>query len=548
MLLSKNVLHQHTMDQELKELAVELFNANALKFGKFVTKAGLKTPIYFDLRVIIAHPKLMHYVSKALWKLSEKSSNITQICGVPYTAFPIATLMSVDSGLSLIIKRKETKGNCTKKLIEGNYSIGDHCVIIEDVITSGSSILETAQALRREGLKTPEAFIIIDREQGAKRNLENNGIQVKSLYTVTNLMKYLLEAKKVTAKIVDDVARYIKSCQTSAIQELPEKRLRMSFDERAKLAKNPISAKMFNIMEAKQSTLCLAADLTKSIDILELADLAGPHIIVLKTHIDIIEDFNDDFVKSLKILAKKHNFLLMEDRKFGDIGNTVSFQYRKGIYRIAEWADLITVHAVAGPGVIESLGKGFSVMSDSCGIFVVVQMSSKGALTTGDYLQSALNIAKSSEAVAGVVCQENVVSDPGLIQLTSGVKLEKSLDNLDQQYNTPESIVNAGADLAVLGRGITEAANKLATILEYKKELWNAYIRRLNKELLLNGIDKFDAFHVVDLIYVEDSIYMNYRIIVCARYDFGIKDCTNYANLPSSMPYLEIYTLRNICY
>ncbi|XP_066594788.1 uridine 5'-monophosphate synthase-like [Prorops nasuta] len=470
------------MEQELKELAVELFNVNALKFGEFVTKVGLKTPVYFDLRVIIAQPKLMHRVSKALWTFSEQSLNTSQICGVPYTALPIATLISIDSGIPLLIKRKEAKEYGTKKMIEGKYKVGDHCIIIEDVITSGSSILETAQALRKEGLKVTEAFVVIDREQGARKNLENNGIQVKSLYTVTKLMQYLLEAKKVTAKTVDDVADYIKSYQTSVIQEVLEQRLRISFDKRAKLAKNPISVKIFNIMEAKQSTLCLAADLTKSIDILELAELAGPHIIILKTHIDIIEDFTDNFIKNLKILAKKHNFLLMEDRKFGDIGNTVSLQYSKGIYRIAEWADLITVHAVAGPGVINSLKNGVNIISELCGIFVVVQMSSKGALTTGDYLESALNIVKSSEAVIGVVCQENVTSEPGLIQLTPGVKLEKSLDNLDQQYNTPEYIVSAGADLAVVGRGITEAADKLAAILNYKKELWNAYKKRLSNE------------------------------------------------------------------
>lgn len=231
-------------------------------------------------------------------------------------------------------------------------------------------------------------------------------------------------------------------------------------------------------MEAKQSTLCLAADLTKADAILELADLTGPHIVVLKTHVDIVEDFTADFVKRLKGLAKKHDFLLMEDRKFADIGNTVSSQYQKGIYKIVEWADIVTVHAVAGQSIVDGLESGLERVAEPRGIFVLAEMSSKGALTNGDYVQGAVSIAQGSDMVAGIVCQSNIFPNPGLVQLTPGVKLSKGTDELGQQYNTPESVVNSGADLAVVGRGITEAQDKLAATLEYKKELWAAYMKR----------------------------------------------------------------------
>lgn len=200
---------------------------------------------------------------------------------------------------------------------------------------------------------------------------------------------------------------------------------------------------------------------------------------MFKTHIDIVEDYNNEFIGRLKKLAKKHDFLLMEDRKFGDIGNTVSLQYERGIFKIAEWADLITVHPVAGPGIIDGLKTGLKNITEPRGIFVVAEMSSKGALTTGEYLQKAVSEAENSDLVAGFVCQSNIFSNPGLIQLTPGVKLSKSSDTLGQQYNTPEVVINSGADLAVIGRGITEARDKLAATLEYKKELWRAYENRL---------------------------------------------------------------------
>lgn len=73
------------------------------------------------------------------------------LCGVPYTALPIATIMSVNGCYPMLIRRKEAKSYGTKKLIEGKYNAGDVCLIIEDVITSGSSIMETVQDLRSDG-------------------------------------------------------------------------------------------------------------------------------------------------------------------------------------------------------------------------------------------------------------------------------------------------------------------------------------------------------------------------------------------------------------
>ncbi|XP_014605359.1 PREDICTED: uridine 5'-monophosphate synthase isoform X1 [Polistes canadensis] len=470
------------MQDQLKELAIALYDIGAVKFGEFITKVGLKTPVYFDLRVMIAYPQIMSKLSKALWQLSKTQIDTIQLCGVPYTALPLATLISTEYNIPMLIKRKEAKNYGTKKLIEGNFKSGDHCIIIEDVITSGSSVLETVHALKEEGLIVTEVLVVIDREQGGRKNLEDKEIKVRSLYDVTLLMNYLLDHGKVTQEIVKDVASYLKSCQTS-VASLPEhlvnKRLETPFSIRANQTKNAVALKLFQLMEAKQSTLCLAADLTKTNSILELVELAGPHIVVLKIHVDIIEDFSSNFLKRLKELAKQHEFLIMEDRKFADIGNTVLLQYKNGIYKIAEWADIITVHPVAGPTIIDGLQSALNGITEPRGIFLVAEMSAKNALTTGDYVQKALSISKESDMVIGLVCQSNIISDLGMLQLTPGVKLYNNCDNLGQQYNTPESVVNSGADIAVVGRGIIEATDQLAAVLEYKQQLWIAYKKRL---------------------------------------------------------------------
>lgn len=129
----------------------------------------------------------------------------------------------------------------------------------------------------------------------------------------------------------------------------------MDYLSRMDYAASPVAKKLIQIMVAKESNLCVAADLTKVNEILDLASLVGPHICILKTHVDIITDFDENFVKSLKSLAEKHNFLILEDRKFADIGNTVALQYSEGIYKIGQWADLVTVHSLPGASILKAI-------------------------------------------------------------------------------------------------------------------------------------------------------------------------------------------------
>lgn len=254
--------------------------------------------------------------------------------------------------------------------------------------------------------------------------------------------------------------------------------MKLSFAERAKLCNNSLASELLEIMEIKKTNICLALDLTTTKAILGIAHIAGPHIAVLKIHVDILEDFNEDFIKLLHELSSSHQFLIMEDRKFSDIGNTVSLQC-KGIYKIAQWADLITMHAMPGSSVLDVLGNTFKSIKKSCGVFLVAEMSCTGHLFNNDYVSQAVSMAENSDLVAGLVCQSNIFSKPGLIQMTPGVNLNVKTDDLGQQYNDPETVIASGADLAVVGRAITEKCDKVGELKKYKELLWAAYKTRI---------------------------------------------------------------------
>ena len=119
-------------------------------------------------------------------------------------------------------------------------------------------------------------------------------------------------------------------------------------------------------------------------------------------------DFSDATVSGLKALSQKHNFMIFEDRKFIDIGNTVQMQYHGGALRIFEWADVVNASLLAGDGIVKALAKTGTAddfeYKDKQGLLLLAEMTTKGSLATGSYTQSCIESArKHGDFVVGFV-------------------------------------------------------------------------------------------------------------------------------------------------
>lgn len=215
----------------------------------------------------------------------------------------------------------------------------------------------------------------------------------------------------------------------------------------------------------------------------------GPHIAVLKTHIDIISDFGPSTIAGLSELAQRHDFLLFEDRKFVDIGNTVQKQYKGGALRIHEWAHIVNASILAGEGIIQALDQTIRDGGISeRGILILAEMTSQGSLAVGEYTRASVEIArKYPQSVIGFVSTKelsshspDVTPNEDFVVFTTGVNISSKGDALGQQYQTPARAMEGGSDFLIAGRGIYAAQDPVTAVKEYQKAGWEAYKRRIS--------------------------------------------------------------------
>ncbi len=176
--------------QEQKtELALALHEIGALKFGEFTFKSGIVSPMYLDLRLFISYPKVMKQVVK-LYAEMLKDLQYDRLAGVAYAALPIAGAISLELDQPWIFLRKEglAKDYGLHKSLEGEYNEGETIVMIEDLCTRATSLMEAIPAMERHGLVVKDAVVLLDYGKGGGKVLEDAGYKLHAFMTTRELV------------------------------------------------------------------------------------------------------------------------------------------------------------------------------------------------------------------------------------------------------------------------------------------------------------------------------------------------------------------------
>ncbi len=177
----------------LEIIAESLHEIGAVRFGQFKLHSGRISPVYLDLRLLASYPAVLRQVAAAYARILA-GLDFTLLAAMPLAGLPIGTAISLHMDKSLIYPRPALKAYGTGKQIEGVWSTGQRAVAIDDLITSGDSLLQGIAILEDAGLMISDAVVLIDRQQGGRETLRERGYTLHSAVTL-NQMLNILEQK-----------------------------------------------------------------------------------------------------------------------------------------------------------------------------------------------------------------------------------------------------------------------------------------------------------------------------------------------------------------
>jgi orotate phosphoribosyltransferase len=202
-------------------LAQTLFDLGGVQFGNFtVSESAVSSPVFVNPKVLISNPTALRVASK----LMQQEINLAQslrrarahpfavVAGVPVGGLLLATAFSLETNIPMIYARVRPEGT-GKRGIEGRYNLGDTALIIDDLITGGSSVLETADLLEENTLRVKDVIVLVDREHGATERLRRRGYNLISILKLDIMLNHYMSSGLISEETYNICAEYLHSKQ-----------------------------------------------------------------------------------------------------------------------------------------------------------------------------------------------------------------------------------------------------------------------------------------------------------------------------------------------
>ena len=180
-------MNENKRESDNNDLIAALKNCGAIKLGEFTLSSGKKSNYYIDIKKASTEPATLRLIGKKAAEII-KSVNVDSVGGVELGGVRIATAVSLESELPMVLIRKTSKKYGTGEKLIGRLEKGTRVVLLEDVTTSGGSVKDAVSNIRDVGGNIDTVITVVDREDGAKENLKSIGIELIPLIKASDLV------------------------------------------------------------------------------------------------------------------------------------------------------------------------------------------------------------------------------------------------------------------------------------------------------------------------------------------------------------------------
>lgn len=194
----------------VKEFAIFLQESGAIKFGNFKLSSGKDSAYYIDLRLVPSFPHQFRKMVKSVQNLiSEKIGldSFDYIASVPTSGLVIASALAMETVKPLIYIRQKPKDYGTGSLIEGKIPEGSRVILVDDVGTTGHSLLNAIKSLKDAKIKVDAAFVIVNRLEGVRENLEAEKVKMYEITDILAISNILYNERILDAQILDRIKK-----------------------------------------------------------------------------------------------------------------------------------------------------------------------------------------------------------------------------------------------------------------------------------------------------------------------------------------------------
>ena len=196
-----------------KEFSAFLYEKKIIRFGDFTLASGKKSPYYIDLRLVPSYPIYYRKMIKGLQNIIAEDvglENFHSLVSVPTGGLVVAASLAIEIVKPIIYVRKEAKEHGTGKAVEGVTCQDMKLLMIEDVVTSGGSVIKAIKSIKDEKMQVTDAYAIVDRMEGATEALQAEGVKLHSLLTIKQIAESLFEQKLITEDVLNQVKERIQ--------------------------------------------------------------------------------------------------------------------------------------------------------------------------------------------------------------------------------------------------------------------------------------------------------------------------------------------------